>query len=159
MRPMLLSLAVLVAAACQAGPAPLTDADIAAVQSLGDAYAQANLANDADAVAALYAVDAIEMPPQMPATVGRDAIRAKYASGFEAGMESTDFTVTSVEIDGMDGLAYDRGTWSWTGVPPGMTEPTTDVGKYLVIARRQEDGSWVWTAGIWNSDLPLRQPE
>jgi ketosteroid isomerase-like protein len=103
--------------------------------------------------------DAVEMPPNEPATVGRAAIRHRYASWFEVGAETSEFTLTSVDIDGMDGLAYDRGTWTWTGIPPGMTELITDTGKYLGIARRQEDGTWLWTAVIWNSDLPLPQPE
>lgn len=133
--------------------------DVAAIRSLGTSEAQANLAKDADAVAALFADDAIDMPPNMPATVGKEAIRASYASEFELGGETTELTITSVEIDGMDGLAFDRGTYSWTGIPPGMTEPITDTGKYFGIARQQEDGSWLWTATIWNSDIPLPQPE
>ena len=152
-----LSLAWLVA--CQPAAAPLSDVDIAAIRDLGTAYAEANLAKDADAVAALYAEDAIEMPPNEPATVGRAAIRDRYAAGLELGGEAREFTLTSVEIDGMGGLAYERGTWTWTGVPPGMTEPITDTGKYIAIARRQEDGAWLWTAVTWNSDLPLPQPE
>jgi ketosteroid isomerase-like protein len=74
-------------------------------------------------------------------------------------MESSEFTVTSAAIDGMNGLAFDRGTWSWTGTPPGMSEPITETGKYLTIARRQEDGRWLWTADIWNSDTPIPEPE
>jgi uncharacterized protein (TIGR02246 family) len=162
MRRKMYPLIVLVGAACQQpgpGAVPLTDQDMAAIRSLGEAYAEANLAGDADAVAAIYAVDAVEMPPNEPATVGRDAIRARYASGMEAGGQAIEFTVTSAEIDGMNGLAYDRGTWAWTGIPPGMTEPITGSGKHLIIARRQEDGSWLWTVVIWNSDTPLPQPE
>jgi hypothetical protein len=40
-----------------------------------------------------------------------------------------------------------------------MSEPMTDSGKYMAIARRQEDGAWLWTAVIWNSDLPLPEAE
>ena len=159
MRTLLAVPLLLVAVACQPGAAPLSDQDVAAIRSLDESYAQAVLAMDADAVAALYAEDAIEMPPNEPATVGKEAIRERYAGAFQLGMASSEFTITSADIDGMDGLAYDRGTWTWTGTPPGMTEPVTETGKQVVIARRQEDGSWLWTAVIWNSDLPLPQPE
>ncbi len=159
MRGMILALLSLSTLACQPEGAPLSDEDVAAIRSLGTSYAQANLASDADAVAALYAEDAIEMPPDEPATGGRDAIRARYASVFEAGMEAIEFSLTSARIDGMNGLAYDRGTWVWTGTFPGMAEPTTLTGKHLVIARRQEGGAWLWTAVIWNSDTPLPEPE
>ncbi len=152
-----LSLAVL--AACQPAAAPLSDEDVAAIRSLATSYAAANLAMDADAVAAVYADDAIEMPPNEPAVAGKSAVADKYASFFEQGVGADAFTVTSVEIDGMEDVAFDRGTWSWTGTPPGMSEPMTDSGKYMAIARRQEDGAWLWTAVIWNSDLPLPEAE
>ena len=143
-------------AACQPGAGPLSDEDVAAVRDLGTSYAEASLAADADAIAALYTESAVEMPPNMPTREGRAAIHAAYEG--EGGV-TQEFAVTSLEIDGIDGLAFDRGTWSWTGIPPGMTEPATDTGKYLSIARKQEDGSWLWTRVIWNSDLPLPQPE
>jgi uncharacterized protein (TIGR02246 family) len=152
------ALAVLTTA-CQPSAGPLSEEDVASIRSLGAAYAAANLAKDADAVAAVYAEDAIEMPPNEPATMGRSAIRDRYAQGLELGGETLEFTVSSVEIDGSEGLAFDRGTWTWTGTPPGMTEPITESGKHISIARRQEDGSWLWTAVIWNSDTPLPQSE
>jgi uncharacterized protein (TIGR02246 family) len=151
---MIVPLMLFAAAACQPGAAPLTDEDVAAIRSLTDSYVQASLAKDADAIAAFYADDAILMPPNEPATVGKDAIRDREASVFELGEETREFTLTPVEIDGVDGLAFDRGTWSWTGIPLGITEPITVTGKYVVIVRRQEDGSWLWTVDIWNSDAP-----
>jgi uncharacterized protein (TIGR02246 family) len=145
--------------ACQPATVPLSDEDVTAIRELASSYAAANLAADADAVAALFAEDAIEMPPNEPATQGRAAIRERYAGYFAIEAETTSFEVTPVEIDGMDDLAFDRGTWSWAGIPPGMTESTTDTGKYLAISRRQADSSWLWSAVIWNSDLPLPEPE
>lgn len=145
--------AMLLVTACQPAAGPLSDADVTALRALGQSYAQAVLAGDADAVASLYAEDAVEMPPSVPSRVGKDAIRA----GYQGGVPATAFTMTAVEIAGRADLAYDRGTWSWTGVMPGMAEPATEAGKYLAIARRQADGSWLWTAVIWNSDAPPPQ--
>ena len=87
------------------------------------------------------------------------AIREAYAAFFGMGVEATEFTVTAEKIDGAGDLAFDRGIWTWTGTPPGATEPTSDSGKYLGISRRQEDGTWLWTEMIWNSDMPVPQPE
>jgi uncharacterized protein (TIGR02246 family) len=158
-RPVLAVLALAVLAACQPAAIPLSEDDVAAIRALGTSYAQSNLANDADAVAAVYATDAVEMPPNMPARVGNAAIRDAYAEFFGLSVEVSEFTLTAVEIDGVDGMAFDRGTWTWTGTPPGMTEPVSENGKYLGVARRQEDGAWLWTSVIWNSDVPLPQPE
>jgi ketosteroid isomerase-like protein len=137
--------------ACQPAARPLSSADAAAVRGLGVSYAQAVLAKNADGVAALYATDAVEMPPNEPARVGKTAIRTAYANSGEASA----FTVTSAQVDGRDDLAYDRGTWSWTGKLPGSTQPSTLTGKYLAIARRQLDSTWLWTAVIWNDDVQL----
>ncbi|UCG87442.1 MAG: DUF4440 domain-containing protein [Gemmatimonadota bacterium] len=149
-------LAVPFLAACQPAAAPLSDEDVAALRDLGTAYTEAVLAGDADAVAALYTENAIEMPPDMPSREGRAAIRAAYAA--EGGVPQA-FTVTSVEIDGLGGLAFDRGTWSWTGVVAAEGEPVTLTGKYLMVVRQQQDGSWLWTTGIWNSDAPMPEPQ
>ena len=153
-----LSLAFL-ATACQPAGAPLSDEDVASIRSLATSYAQAYMAKDVDAVAAVFTNDAVQMPPDVPAQVGIAAIRSFYEDAFGAATDMGEFTVTPVEIAGMDGLAYDRATWSWTGVMPGMTEAITMTGKYVAILRRQEDGAWLWTATIWNGDQPLPQPE
>ena len=156
-----LSLAFL--AACQPADAPLSDEDVASIRDLATSYAQAYVAMDLDAVAAVFADDAIEMPPDVPAHAGMSAIRDFYGEAFGAATGAAtdigEFTITSVEIDGIAGLAYDRSTWSWTGVMPGMTDAVTLTGKYVAIVRRQEDGAWLWTAVIWNGDQPMPQPE
>jgi uncharacterized protein (TIGR02246 family) len=136
---------------CLADAGPLSAEDIAAVRALAQSYQDAVLANNAEAVAALYAEDATEMPSQFPARQGRAAILAAYAA---PGTPMSAFTVTSVETDGVDGLAYDRGTWTGTFAVEGMEEPVTDTGKFLCIARKQSDGSWLWTIVTWNSDSP-----
>ena len=135
--------------ACESTAASFSNSDVAALTQLGQSYVQAVLTGNADSVAALYTEDAVEMPPNMRARAGTAAIKAGYQpSG------TTAFTMTSGRIDGRGDLAYDRGTWSWTGIMPGKAEPTSETGKYLVIARRQADGSWRWTDMIWNSDAP-----
>lgn len=144
--------------ACQPAAVTLTVEDTAAIRDIGTSYAQANIAGDADAVAALYSEDAVEMPPNLPAREGRAAIRESYAEFFGLDVEVSEFTLNSVELDGANGVAFERGTWTWTGIPPGMTESMSDTGKYIGIARKQADGSWLWTSVIWNSDVPLPQP-
>jgi ketosteroid isomerase-like protein len=59
-----------------------------------------------------------------------------------------------VQVEGRGDMAYDRGTYSWTGNIPSRTEPLSEVGKYLAIARREAAGSWLWTNEIWNSGAP-----
>ncbi len=143
-------------AACQPGVAPLSDEDVAALEDLRTALVQAWLAGDCDAAAAIYAEDAVSLPQDAPIVEGRTAIRA----GCEAEEATTqDASITSLQVDGYGDLAFDRGTWSQTFVSEGMAEPVTIAGKYLVIYRKQADGSWLCKVEIWNLDAPLPQPE
>ena len=48
-------------------------------------------------------------------------------------------------------------SYSATVTREGMAEPMTDTGKYLVLLRKQADGSWLMTTVIWNSDAPPPQ--
>jgi ketosteroid isomerase-like protein len=63
-----------------------------------------------------------------------------------------------VTIDGSGDVAYVQGTYSMMITLPGAAGPTHDEGKWVVTARKQADGSWKSTTGIWNSDLPVAAP-
>lgn len=147
-----LSLA-LVSLACQppaAEVAQLSEEDKAAIQNLLDRLVQAELAGDWEAVYAMYTEDIVEMPSNQPAIEGLAAVREW--------IESQDFTisemtVTVADIDGRGDLAYLRGTFTETFVV-GEGQPTQSQGKYVLILRKQADGSWRIALGISNSDLP-----
>ncbi len=151
----LLSLAIALTA-CAPEVGPLSEEDIAAVMNLGLAYQQDVLVGDADGIAGLYTEDGVEMPPHGPAREGREAIRSAYA---DMGATVTDFNVTVTEVDGLNGLAYERGTWSATMVREGEEESVTDHGTYLCVARKQSNDVWLWEAMTWNSGVPIPEEE
>ncbi len=133
----------------------LSDEDIAAIRAGNQAWVQALLAGDWAAAAAVHTEDAVRMPPNATVIRGRAAIEASLA-------EIDTFTAaaaTSVETEGRDGLAYDWVSYSVTFQRMGMTEPITNIGKGLVIWQKQADGSWQAHRVIWNSDLPLPEPQ
>ena len=134
---------------------PLSDEDIAAIRTGLQVYVQALLAGDWAAAAAWHTEDAVRMPPNNTVVRGRAAIEARFAERIDT---ITAFTATSVEIEGRDGLAYDRHTYSMTSRWVGMSEPITNTGKALVVWQKQADGSWQAHRVMWNSDLPLPEP-
>ena len=146
-------------AACQA-PAPvvgqLSEEDVAAIRALDAQWAEAELAGNWDGVAAVMAEDVINMPPEMPPIVGLTAWREHVET---LDMTVTELTATTLEIDGLGTLAYLRGTYSQTYTVGESPEPISVTGKHLAILQKQPDGSWLVTRWIWNSDLPLPQPE
>jgi len=104
-------------------------------------YVAASNDGDADALAALYAEDAVLLPPDHEPIQGRDAIGAFWREGTDEGLEVTTLTV---DVDG--DLGYLVGRYRL----PATDEEPADSGKYVMCLRRQRDGSWKLTADIWN---------
>lgn len=129
-------------------PGELGQFDKEAIANVRQAFVQAVRAGDGSRVAALFTEDGVEMPPNEPIRMGRDAISAAQLPTVMA------FTLTGEETEGVGDWAYDRGVYQITVTMEGMTEPISDTGKYLVLLRKQSDGSWLITHSIWNSDNP-----
>jgi uncharacterized protein (TIGR02246 family) len=128
----------------------LSEDDVAAIRTFFEVHRQNALASDWAADAALYAEDAVRLPPNGGPIRGRAAIQAALAQVDTV----LDFTVNTVEIDGRRDLAYAWNSYSVTSVLGGTAEPITATGKALVILRKQPDGSWLFHRVIWNSDEP-----
>jgi uncharacterized protein (TIGR02246 family) len=123
----------------------------AGIQQVADAYVKANLAGDANAVAALYTDDAVEMPPNQPMIKGRAAIQQYYEKLFGGGVKMTAFTLTHLETRGTGDSGYDVGTYQQNMSQPSPAPPASDSGKYIVILR-QSGGAWKVAYAIYNSD-------
>ncbi|UCC85246.1 MAG: DUF4440 domain-containing protein [Gemmatimonadota bacterium] len=132
--------------------AGLSEEDVAAIESTVASFVQTALANDFAEWPALHTEDALCLPPNQPAVKGRAAIQ-RWGEAFSL----TELTITLLEIDGRDGFAYGRSTYSYSGTvtAEGMSVPVMDSGKGMVVLREQADGSWLIAVNIWNSDLPL----
>ena len=90
------------------------------------------------------------MPPNSPRQEGREALSA-WANELPV---TTGLTVTPVDIEGRGDLAFVRGTFTFTFVPPDM-ESVSMQGNYIEIWKRQNDGSRQIHRDIWNSDQLL----
>jgi uncharacterized protein (TIGR02246 family) len=149
------AISVALLAACQPGVTPLTEEDIEAIRDLGEReVVEALFAGDWDRFAAAFTDDAVRMPPNEPMHRGRDVIR-EWAETNWGPLTLTEFTQTLASIDGHGDLAFITGSFTATSEVPGISEPVSDVGKVLAILRKQEDGRWLLSAVMYNSDLPL----
>ncbi|UCC48306.1 MAG: DUF4440 domain-containing protein [Gemmatimonadota bacterium] len=127
----------------------LSDADATAVSSAADGYMQAALAGDWAGFASHYTEDAAVFAPGAPMLEGRTAIEASMT-----GPAPADFRTMARGVEGCSSLAVRWGTYVYTAVAEGTTEPLTDNGKFVEVWKKQPDGSWLMTVDIWNSDLP-----
>jgi uncharacterized protein (TIGR02246 family) len=123
-----------------------------------DAYMSAWKSANAGQIADLYTDDALVLYPNQPAVNGKSAIRA-YFQSFFGDFAQKEFVLESSEVEIAGDWAFDRGTYRWKGVPRAGAggDPAEDHGKYLVILRRQPDGTWKVARDMDNSDRPAFQ--
>ncbi len=136
------------------------DEDPAAVEpSIGDERALNALvadfmvainSSDADAAAALYASDAVRMPPDAPEIRGREAIRQNLEAAFENADIQVQVFVDETEFSGE--LASVRGTFVLTTVPKDGSASSEMQGNWMRLMRREPDGHWLVARDLWNSD-------
>ena len=129
-----------------------TEADVEAINSLRDEFIALDNAGDAAGLASLYTNDAVLMPPNQAAVTGNQAIESWFQTTFD--QFTTEFTVASEELEVVGDWAFDWGAYMTALTPRAGGEPTEDRGKYIVILRKQVDGSWRIAHDIWNSDNP-----
>ena len=118
---------------------------------------RAYASGDADALASIVAEDAWQMPPNLPAVVGRSAIREFWRGAFGWGQWNFTFETQSVSVSGP--MAVERGKYvlrftAGPGAPPGMSS-FEDRGNYLVHWHQEGDNQWRVVADAPVSELPL----
>ena len=135
----------------------LSAADVAKVRAVSEAYAAAWLRNDPQAVLKIFSDDAVLIPQGGRPVEGIEAIKNFWwpAGGPLTTIKS--FSVTTDEVGGEGEVAYVRGTYqfSFSYEDKGKTTELTNTGNYMMILRRQPDGSWRVTHRMWG-DLPRK---
>lgn len=144
---------ILLGASCQNPPQKLSEQDIAAVRATMDKYVSAALAADWDAWGSTMATDAIFYPPNQDPITGREAIVA-FGRAYP---KLTSFTAPAGEITGYNDIAYAVGDYSLT-VTLADSSSMSDQGSFIDTFAKQADGSWLYTRGIWHSNLPIPSP-
>lgn len=147
--------AVLIVAA---GCAPKADApaDVAAIKAMAVAWGQAETAGDAAALTEQYADGAVQLPPNGPIRVGKEAIHSALRMDFDQYIHEAADVAEDVRVAG--DLAFARGIYTTKMTPKVPGAAIVDgKGKWLTAYRRQADGSWKIVVDIWNSDLPVAQ--
>ena len=109
---------------------------------------------DAAGVADLYTEDATLLPPNGDSIKGKRGIEEFWKGGFGMGLK--DVTLTTVDVGGSGDTAYEVGKYELKIQPAGQ-DAMSDAGKYLVIWKRQADGTWKVHVDIWNTNMPQGQ--
>jgi len=129
-------------------------ADEAAIRAQSASWEKAYNGGDAKAVAALYAEDALLLPPGASGVSGRAAILAFFtkdiASSAAAGAVFVLAPKTDVGVSG--NMGWESGTYKVT-----VKGSVVETGKFLSVSRKK-DGKWLYMRDTWNADAPSASP-
>ena len=133
-----------------------TEADIAAINEVWNQWTLACNTGDVELLMSLMDDNMVQMPPNAPANIGKEAIRP----GEEAllglfDIELPPMSVEEVEVAGDWG--FSRLTFTLSLRPKEGGETSTSSGKALSIFKRQADGSWKVYIDCFNYDAPPKQ--
>ncbi len=132
-----------------AGTSGPSQADLALARSISPNFMKAVEGRDPAAAAALYDKDAMVMPPGAPPVRGQQEIRAFWQKMMTTAIRKVTLNPTDLKMAG--DIAYEVGEYALEMTLPDGHQGS-DTGKYIVLMRRQTDGSWKMTHDIWSSD-------
>lgn len=112
-------------------------------------FAKALNNKDAAAAASLYTEDAMELPPNEAPFSGRDKIQKYWQGAIDAGV--FDVSVATISTGSNGDLGYEIGRFQLS-TKDSTGKVTTERGKYIELLKRDKDGKWKSTHGIWNTD-------
>lgn len=141
----LLSLAGCAPSAPEAGN---SKADEDAMRQGTEAWVAAYSKGDVDAILALYAEDAVVMPPGVPAASNHEALREFLTTDIATSAGTT--LELGASTSGVSGnLGWHAGAFTVKDTSGNLR----GTGKYMEVWRKQ-DGKWLILRDMWNLDAP-----
>ena len=151
----LATLVVLSASGC----APQVDLEAERTALLGTdkEWAEAAATSDMERLLSFWTEDAVIYPAGAPAVVGKEAIRefihrSRSLPGFSVSWEPTQAVVSD-----SGNIGYTLGTTEFT-VNDAEGKPISNRGKYVLIWKKQADGSWECAVDIFNFNTSATGP-
>ena len=147
--------AIAFGACAPAAPPPVdTAAEEAALKAVTAAWLDAYNAGDVEKIVAMYAEDAVLMPPHAAVATGHAAMRA-FLTADTAGAKAAGVKI--VPGPATAGVTGDTGWESGSYTIADASGATVDSGSYLSVSRKV-NGKWLFVRDTYNSDRPLPAP-
>ena len=105
---------------------------------------------DVDSIVSYWTDDAVMFPPDLPAVMGKPALRENVQGSLQIPGFSITWRSTEVALSPDGNLAYMFGENAVTMNGPDG-KPTTIPGRGVTIWRREPDGEWRCAVDIWNA--------
>lgn len=122
-----------------------------AIDKTNAQFVEAFNRQDAAAATAVYTDDAQVMPTNSPIISGKTNIQSFWQGAMNMGVKSAALKTLNVEFHG--DTAIEIGAYT-LHIEPDGGKAMSDEGKFVVVWKRQADGSWKWHVDIFNTNLP-----
>ncbi|GAB4287075.1 MAG: hypothetical protein Kow0098_03100 [Ignavibacteriaceae bacterium] len=119
-------------------------------QEYNNMLAKATLAGNEGEMLEYYTDDVISLPSYQPALMGIEEIKKNMDEAPE--MDIKEFELKTREVFSSGNLAVEVGSYKIKFDMPRMSD-IEDVGKYLTVWEKQDDGSWKIKAETWNTNM------
>jgi uncharacterized protein (TIGR02246 family) len=122
------------------------------ISKIAPRWAKTLQAKQVDQIAGFYTEDAVFLKPSGERITGRPAIRdlcKKMTDTF-----SSDFTFHSLTSEVSGNIAYDSGEYKESLVKISDNTKADAQGNYLMIFKRQPDGTWLIAQQMWTLVTP-----
>jgi uncharacterized protein (TIGR02246 family) len=130
---------------------PKGNADEQAIRKLDKEWSAAADSKDAEKTVSFYAEDGSAFPYNAPIATGKEQIRQMWSHLMSLPGFSLSFAPTKIEVAKSGELAFDVGTFVLKA-NDAQGNPTTTVGKYVVVWKKQANKQWKVAADIFNTD-------
>ena len=122
-----------------------------AIRKLDAGWSAAAQSKDVEKSVGVYAEDAVFLPNGASIATGKTQIRDSWSHLMALPGVELKFAPTNIEVAKSKDMAYDVGTYQLKVNDP-QGNPATQIGKYVVVWKKQADKQWKVVADIFNPD-------
>lgn len=115
-------------------------------------FEEAIARGDAAGCAAVYTDDAKILPPDSPELTGKQAAQGLWQSIIDMGVKGV--SLQTLDLEEMGDRAVERGA-ATIDIQGESGQTVQASAKFIVLWRRQADGTWKWQWDCFNFDAPL----
>ena len=121
------------------------------IKKLDSDWSAAAQSKDVDKTISFYAEDGSVLPTHAPIATGKAQVREVWAHLLSLPGVRVSFSPTKIDVAKSKDMAYDVGTYELT-MNDDKGNPSTEIGKYVVVWKKQADKQWKVVADIFNPD-------
>ena len=130
------------------------EADAKAIRDADSALVKHANARNLEGVVDIYADNASLMITNLPSANGKDAIRRPWKQFLADQNFALICTPIKVEVSKAGDYGYAQGAYTFNMTDAKTKKPAKEIGKYVMVFKKQADGAWKIVAEIFNADAP-----